>query len=133
VVEDGVDVEVTATLETPGSCAAIWIHWDDAGGGQVLRVCQQGFTLAADTPDDQRSFGTLLLGRPIPLHRAVRVGLVAGGGTAGVLMNGEPVGRIPLPEDGADDGRVVLGVGLPALAGPSPYSVTFADIVVRAL
>jgi hypothetical protein len=38
-----------------------------------------------------------------------------------------------LPEDSADDGQVVLGVGLPSLALPSPYSVTFADIVVRAL
>jgi hypothetical protein len=133
VIKDVVGVEVTTTLETLGSCAAIWIHWDDADGGQVLRVCQQGFTLAADAPDDQRSFGTLALARLIPLHRAVRVGLVVGGGTVGVLMNGDQVGRIRLPEDSADDGQVVLGVGLPSLAVPLPYSVTFADIVVRAL
>jgi hypothetical protein len=132
-IPDGFSVAVTTSLETLGSCASVWIHWDDQAGGQVLRICQEGFALAEDTPADQRLIGTLSLGRPIPLHKAVRVKLVVGSGVVGVFMSGDLVGRIPLPPDSARSGQVVLGISVPSLAVPPPYDVTFADIDLEAV
>jgi hypothetical protein len=132
-IPDGFSVAVTTTLETLGSCASVWIHWDDTDGGQALHVCQEGFVLVADTPADQRVIGTLSLGRPIPLHQPVRVKLTVDGGVVGVFMNGDLAGRIPLPPASPKTGQVVLGIGVQALAVPPPYSVTFADVDIQAV
>jgi hypothetical protein len=132
-IPDGFSAAVTVSLETLGGCASVWIHWDDTAGGQVLRICQEGFALAEDTPDDQRVIGTLSLGRPLPLHKALRVKLVVDGGLVGVFLSGGLVGRIPLPPDSADSGQVVLGISVQSLAVPPPYTVTFADIDIEAL
>jgi len=128
-----ISVAVTTSLETQSTCAAVWVHWTDADGGQVLRICQEGFTLAADTPDDQASSGTLSLARPIPLHKAIRVRLAVAGRGVGVFLNGASIGRLQLPPGSATGGQVVLGASVASLVVAPPYSVTFADIDVRAL
>jgi hypothetical protein len=132
-IDDSFGVGVTTSLETQGSCAAVWFHWADVAGGQVLRICQAGFALALDRPDDQRVLGTLALDRPIPLGRAVRVRFTVAGGALEVFLSGVRIGRLALPPDSPDTGQVRLGISVSAVAAPPPYAVTFADVDISTL
>lgn len=130
-IGDDFGVEVSTVLQSEGSCAAIWFHWDPKGGGQLLRVCQGEISVAADLPDDLRVYGRIPLKRRIGLRQSTRIHLVVRDGEAQVFRGGDFAGAVPLPADGPDEGQVLLG--LDAEAGGEPFVVTFADVDVRSL
>ncbi|MFI5938294.1 serine/threonine protein kinase [Actinoplanes sp. NPDC051494] len=132
-IEDDFGVEVTTTLVTAGSCAAIWFHWSDDRGGQALRVCQDEISLAADMPDDKRVYGSIALKNRIGLRKAVRVHLVVREGEAQIFRGGTFAGAIELPDGGPDEGQVRLGINVETLDTDPPYAVTFADVDIRSL
>jgi serine/threonine protein kinase len=132
-IEDDFGIEVTTALQSAGSCAAIWFHWEPARGGQVLRVCQNEISVAADTPNDRRVYETFTLARRITLRQAVRIHLVIREGEAQVFRGGNFVGRVPLPEDGPDEGRFLLGLSVEAVGQSPPFAATFANVDVRSL
>ncbi|GAB1641233.1 serine/threonine-protein kinase [Krasilnikovia sp. MM14-A1259] len=131
-IDDDLGVEVTVALQNAGGCAAIWFHWADEQGGQVLRVCQRELSVAADTPEDRQVFGTLPLARQIPLGTATRIHLVVRNGRAEVFRSGDFVGAVPLPADGPESGQVLLGISSNPPAGLlRRTTVTFADVQIR--
>lgn len=133
VIEDDFGVEVTTTLQTAGSCAAIWFHWTPGNGGHVLRVCQQSMSIAADMPNNRRVFGTLKLAKPIALQKSARVHLVVRNGRADVYRGGSFVGTVALPDDQPVKGQVRLGISVEALNDSPSYTVTFANVDIRSL
>ena len=133
VIEDDFGVEVTTTLQTAGSCAAIWFHWTPSKGGHVLRVCQQSMSIAADMPNNGRVFGTLKLAKPIALQKSTRVHLVVRNGRADVYRGGSFVGTVALPDDQPETGQVRLGISVEALNASPSYTVTFANVDIRSL
>ncbi|MEU4219659.1 serine/threonine-protein kinase [Actinoplanes sp. NPDC026623] len=131
VIKDDFGVEVTTVLQSAGSCAAVWFHWDPKDGGQVLRVCQGEISVGADLPDDSRVYGRIPLERRITLRGPTRIHLVVRDGEAQVFRGGDFAGAVPLPADGPDEGQVLLG--LDAQADGGPFTVTFADVDIRSL
>ncbi|MGA5299332.1 serine/threonine protein kinase [Nucisporomicrobium flavum] len=132
-IEDDFGVEVTTALQTAGSCAGIWFHWDDERGGQVLRICQDDISIAADTPGDRRIYDRVELADRIPLQKPTRVHLVVREGEAEVFRGGKFAGEIDLPVKGPHEGEVQLGISVDALDTDPPYAVTFADVDIRSL
>ncbi|WP_245665320.1 serine/threonine-protein kinase [Actinoplanes subtropicus] len=132
-IEDDFGVAVTVALQSPGSCAAIWFHWVARRGGQVLRVCQTEFSVAADTPDDHRVYRRVPLARPIGLGRAARIHLVVRDGAAQVFRGGTFAGQVALPVRGPVAGQVLLGLSAETPGTGTPYAVTFAAADIRSL
>jgi len=132
-IEDDFGIEVTTSLQTADSCAAIWFHWTPGEGGHVLRICQDSMTVAADQANDKRVFGTLELARPIALQQATRVHLVLRDGRAEIYRGGGFVGAVDIPASEPDQGQIELGISVGAQADAPPYRVTFADLEVRSL
>jgi hypothetical protein len=130
-IADDFGVEVTTALQSAGSCAAIWFHWDPRRGGQVLRVCQNEMSVAADRPDDRRVYGRIPLEQRIDLRESVRVHLVVREGEAQVFRGGDFAGSVRLPKDGPEQGQVLLGLSVEAVDTDPPYAVTFADVDIR--
>jgi hypothetical protein len=135
-IEDDVGIEVTTALQSAGSCAAIWFHWNPRAGGQVLRVCQNEISVAADMPDNRRVYGRIPLDRQdrrIALRQPARIHLVLRDGQAEVFRGGYFEGAVRLPSDGPDEGQVLLGLSAEAVNADPPYAVTFADVDIRSL
>jgi hypothetical protein len=132
-VEDDFGVEVTTALQTAGSCAGIWFHWDEERGGQVLRICQDDISIAADTPADRRVYDRVQLDDRIPLQKPTRVHLVVREGEAEVFRGGRFAGEIDLPVKGPHEGEIQLGISVDALDTDPPYAVTFTDVDIRSL
>ncbi|MEV4702140.1 serine/threonine-protein kinase [Actinoplanes sp. NPDC049316] len=132
-IEDDFGVEVITALQTAGSCAGIWFHWDDRRGGQVLRICQDDVSIAADTPNDHRVYGRVELTDRIPLQKPTKVHLVVREGEAQVFRGGRFAGTIDLPVKGPHEGQVQLGISVEAVDTDPPYAVTFADVDIRSL
>ncbi|WP_041832563.1 serine/threonine-protein kinase [Actinoplanes sp. N902-109] len=132
VIDDDFGVEVTTALQSAGSCAGIWFHWNDNGGGQVLRVCQDSFSIAADKPDSKVVYGTIPLKSRIALKKSVRVHLVVREKSAQVFRNGAYAGQVKLPA-APTGGQVRLGLSVEAVDQQPPYAVTFANVDVRSL
>ncbi|MEV8510585.1 hypothetical protein AB0368_37945, partial [Actinoplanes sp. NPDC051475] len=132
-IEDDFGVEVTTTLQTAGSCAAIWFHWSDQDGGQVLRICQDEIDLAADTPADRQVFDSVQLDDPIPLQKTTRIHLVVRDGAAQVFRGGTFAGEFALPARVADAGEVRLGLSAEATDTEPPYAVTFSNVDIRSI
>ena len=130
-IADDFGVEVSTALQSAGSCAAIWFHWDARRGGQVLRVCQDEMSIASDTPDDRQVLGRIRLKQRIALREPVRVHLVIREGEAQVFRGGAFAGVMQLPEDGPDKGQVLLGMSVEAVDTDPPYAVTFANVDIR--
>jgi hypothetical protein len=130
-IADDFGVEVTTALQSAGSCAAIWFHWDPRRGGQVLRVCQNEMSVAADRPDDRRVYGRIPLEQRIDLRESVRLHLVVREGEAQVFRGGDFAGSVRLPKDGPEEGQVLLGLSVEAVDTDPPYAVTFANVDIR--
>jgi hypothetical protein len=130
-IEDDFGVEVTTALQSAGSCAAIWFHWDPQRGGQVLRVCQNEMSVAADMPNDRKVYGRISLKQRIALRQSTRIHLVVVEGKAQVFRGGNFAGAIPLPEDGPEEGQALLGLSVEASDADPPYAVTFKNVAIR--
>ena len=130
-IEDDFGVEVTIALQSAGSCAAIWFHWDPQRGGQVLRVCQDEMSVAADMPNDRKVYGRISLKQRIGLRQSIRIHLVVVEGQAQVFRGGDFAGAIPLPEDGPEEGQALLGLSVEAADADPPYAVTFKNVAIR--
>ncbi|MEU7906783.1 protein kinase domain-containing protein [Actinoplanes sp. NPDC049118] len=133
VVSDDTGVEVTTALQSAGSCAAIWFHWDSEAGGQLLRVCQGEISVAADLPEDRRVYGRVALERRIGLRQSVRIHLVVREGKAQVFRDGDFAGAVTLPPDGPNEGQVLLGLSAEDAETNPPYAVTFANVEIQSL
>jgi serine/threonine protein kinase len=127
-IADDFGVRVTAALQSAGSCAAVWFHWDPKLGGQVLRVCQSELVVAADRPNDQKVYGRVRLKERIDLRQSTRIHLVVQEGQAQVFLDGAFAGAARLPENGPDEGQVLLGMSVEAVDTDPPYAVTFANV-----
>jgi len=132
-IEDDFGVEVTTELASAGSCAAIWFHWDPRAGGQVLRVCQDELSVAADMPSDRQVYGRIQLSKRIALRQSARIHLVLRDSRAEVFRGGVFEGAVKLPADGPDAGQFLLGLSVEATDTDPPYAVTFANVDVRSL
>jgi len=133
VIADDFGVEVTTSLRNADSCAAIWFHWTFSRGGHVLRLCSDSLSVAADTVNDQRIFGTVQLAKPIPLQKSTRVHLVVRDSRAEVFRDGKFIGSVDIPPGEPDQGQVLLGISVTGRTGPPPYQVTFANLDIRSL
>jgi len=133
IIQDDFGVEVTTALRNADSCAAIWFHWTFSRGGHVLRLCPDTLSVAADTVNDQRVFGTVKLAKPIPLQRSTRVHLVVRDSRAEVFRDGKFIGAVDIPPGEPDQGQVLLGISVATRTGSPPYQVTFADLEIRSL
>ncbi|PRY18837.1 hypothetical protein CLV70_14319, partial [Pseudosporangium ferrugineum] len=132
-IEDDFGVEVTTALQTAGSCAAVWFHWSEADGGQVLRVCQDEVVVGADMPADRTVYGRVAFKERIALKKSTRVHLVVRDGAAQIFRGGRFAGEVELPSDGPDTGQVRLGLSVEAVDTDPPYAVTFANVDIRSL
>ncbi|MET8153636.1 serine/threonine-protein kinase [Actinoplanes sp. NPDC049668] len=132
-IADDFGVEVTAALQSAGACAAIWFHWDPQAGGQVLRICQDEISVAADLPDDSRVYGRIALDRRIEPRRPVRIHLVVRDGEAQVFRGAQFAGAVPLPAGGPDAGQVLLGLSAEGAGAAPPHVVSFSDVDIRSL
>jgi predicted Ser/Thr protein kinase len=130
-IADDFGVEVSTELQSAGSCAAVWFHWDPRRGGQVLRVCQDEMSVAADGPGEHRVYGRIRLEQRIGLRRTTRIQLVVRDGEAQVFRAGGFVGAVPLPADGPDEGQVQLGLSAETAGTDPPYAVTYANVHIR--
>jgi hypothetical protein len=130
-IADDFGVEVTTALQSAGSCAAIWFHWNPQRGGQVLNVCQNEMTVAADNANDRRVYGRIPLKQRIGLRASTRIHLVVREGEAQVFRGGDFAGSVALPKGGPDEGQVLLGLSVEAVDANPPYAVTFANVDVR--
>jgi predicted Ser/Thr protein kinase len=130
-IVDDVGVDVSTALQSAGSCAAIWFHWDPRRGGQVLRVCQDEMSVAADTPDDREVYGRIPLEDRIGLRQSTRIHLVIRDSQAQVFRDGDFAGAVRLPKGGPDEGQVQLGMSVEAAGTDPPYAVTFAKVKIR--
>ena len=132
-IEDDFDVRVTATLQSPGSCAAIWFHWRNGKGGHVLRACQAAVTVAADKRDNDQVFGRLPLSPATALGHATKIHVVVRNGRVDVYRDGTFIGTVPLPDGEPTGGQVLLGSGVGEQSGRAPYTVTLKDVDIRSL
>ncbi|GAA3345970.1 hypothetical protein GCM10020358_55150 [Amorphoplanes nipponensis] len=132
-IADDFGVAVTVALQSAGSCAAIWFHWDARRGGQVLRVCPGEMSVAADRPDDRRVYGRIPLRERIAPRGSTRIHLVVREGEAQVFRGGDFAGSVRLPRDGPEEGAVLLGLSAEAVDARPPYAVTFANVDIRSL
>jgi len=130
-IVDDFGVEVTTVLQSAGSCAAIWFHWDPKRGGQVLRVCQDEMSVVADARNDREVYGRIRLKKRIELGQATRIHLVVRDGEAQVFRAGDFAGAVRLPEGGPDRGQVQLGMSVDATGTDSSYVVTFSDVKIQ--
>ena len=124
-------VSVDTTLESPGSCAAIWFFWTGGHGGYVLRVCRDVVTLAADRNRDRRVLGELPLSTPIALRQPLHVQVNAHTERAEVFLDHTYLGKIVLPTADPKDGGAVLGLSVDSVNDNPPFAVTYANIDIR--
>jgi hypothetical protein len=110
-------IAVNTTLETAGSCAAIWFRYSVERGGQVLRVCQDRLVVAVDRQDDRRVLDELPLATPIALATTTRVQLVVRRDLARVYRDGALLGIVPLS---APPAASAPAPAAPAPAAPAP-------------
>jgi serine/threonine protein kinase len=128
-------VEVTARLNTPGSCAAIWFRNSGQVGYQA-RVCESDIYIGLHNRDGDgkiKVIKTLSLGdTPIGLAPAsARIGLIAKGDTVEVYRDGILVGTAALAEKRLQEGRVLLGVyNARDMPEVGPYEVAYNDIKI---
>jgi hypothetical protein len=123
---------VTTKIESATACAAIWFHWADQNG-QMLRVCESGISLEVDSPNDHGILGKYRAEPPIELNKPTVLHLVARNGAVQLWRDGGYAGSVPLPETLPGACRILIGVSEKSGDAPPPYSVTFADLEIRAL
>jgi hypothetical protein len=132
-IADNFGVAVTATLQSPSSCAAIWFHWTAGQSGDVLRICPDRTTVSAETADGPQELGTYEPEHPVVLGRPVRIHLVVRDQQAQLWLGGRYAGAHRLPDDGPRSGRVLLGISVRDGDEPPPYAVTFSQVDIRSL
>jgi predicted Ser/Thr protein kinase len=125
-------VDVLTTLESAGSCSAIWLRWNGTGGYQV-RLCADEVQIAVDKTDDKRVLETLPLAAPIRLDRPTAVRVAVRDGVAEVFLDGQSVGSATLTEADLVEGQVLLGISVSTITQRPPYTVSFADVDIRSL
>jgi hypothetical protein len=133
VIDGDFGVEVTTALQSAGSCAAIWFRWNADVGGQQLRICGSGISVAEDTPGSRQVLGTFAQARPIPLRTKTRIHLVVRGQSATLWQDNRLAGSVPLPVDGPREGQALLGINVENGDDDPPYSVSFTDVEIRSL
>jgi eukaryotic-like serine/threonine-protein kinase len=133
VIDGDFGVEVTTTLQTASSCAAIWFRWHPDEGGEQLRICKSGIAVAEDTPGSRQVLGTFSQARSIPLRTRTRIHLVVRGQTATLWQDNRFAGSVPLPATGPRDGQALLGINVENGDEDPPYSVSFTDVEIRSL
>ena len=124
---------VNVQLLTAGSCASVWFRYTDASGGYALRVCQDGYYLAAHAVGDANPVTPLHqfpVDSPISIGVSIRVGVQAVGDTLTFYRDGRQIG---VWQDATFvRGRVVLGIFTETTDEAPPFSVAFANIAVWA-
>ena len=125
-------VDVTTTLETDGSCAAIWLRWTGEAGYQV-RVCADDVHVAIDRPDDKRILQTMPLTEPIVVDQPTAVRVVVWNEAVEVFVDGVSVGSAELTEADLTEGQVLLGMSVDSVTARPPFEVSFANVDIRSL
>ncbi len=124
-------VAVDTTLESPGSCAAIWFFWTGGRGGYVLRTCAAAVTLAEDRDGDRRVLGGLTPTRPIALHRPLHIEILALDTQADVFLDHKHLGAFPLPPADPKEGGDILGLSVESITDRPPFTVSYANVDIR--
>jgi hypothetical protein len=124
-------VQVTATLQSAGSCAGLWFHWSPGNAGQVLEICGDGISLVAQNPAADRVAGTYSQAKPIGLRASTRINLVVRDGSAAVWQDGVYAGTVALPSTDPGAGQVKLGITVADTDAPPVYAVTFTGLEIR--
>jgi hypothetical protein len=128
-------VEVTARLNTTGTCAAIWFRNSGQVGYQA-RVCERDIYIGLHNRDGDgkiKVIKTFSLGdSPIGLAPATaRIGLITKADVVEVYRDGALVGTAPLTEKRLQEGRVLLGVyNARDMPDIGPYEVAYTDIKI---
>ncbi len=125
-------VDVTTTLETDGSCAAIWLRWNGDAGYQV-RLCADAVHVAIDRPEDKRILQSMPLNEPIVVDQPTTLRVVVWNQTVEVLVDGVSVGSTELTEVDLAEGQVLLGMSVDSVTARPPFAVSFANVDIRSL
>jgi predicted Ser/Thr protein kinase len=133
VIKDGFTARITVTLGTRGSCAALYFRWNPGRGGDILRICQGSIAVVAQTADASTVIGTINAVQPIQLNRPANIRMAVDQNVVQVFRGGGLVGEIRLPSGGPTEGKLRLGINAETDSGQSPFTVTLADLEVRAL
>jgi hypothetical protein len=129
---DGHIVAVNATLETTGSCAAVWFLWR-GNSGYLARLCQDQMDVSIDRPDSDQLLQTFPLSDRVALRTAVRMHLVIRDGTVDLYRGDTAVGGVALTQSDLTRGQVRLGISAEALGDRPSYRVSFTNIDIRSL
>ena len=129
VLTGDISIDVTTRLLSKGSCAAIWLHWSDIHGGQVLRICQRALTLSFGAPGEQHVFGSKPLEKMIVLNTPVHLRVVIRGRDMLVYRGGAVSSELLLP-NGRTQGQIRLGVAADGTDATAPYIATFSGLDV---
>ncbi|GLY06830.1 serine/threonine-protein kinase [Actinoplanes sp. NBRC 101535] len=121
-------VAVDVTLTRAGSCALIWLRYDEPNGYR-LELCPGTASFGIDfegtvTTLASEKSDVLVTGERMP------VAVVVEGSTTTVTVDGTPVLTGPMTEPAFAAGRVMLGVASSAKAAAT---VTFADAELRSV
>jgi len=123
---------VDVKLLGKGSCASVWFRFDSAG--YALRVCADGYYLVTHGVGGPTAITPLhtfpFAGNPIALDTATRVGVSAHGTDLTFHRDGRPVGT--WRDATFLQGRVVLGIFQDRPLEQPPFSVSFANVEIRA-
>ncbi len=125
-------VEVTTTLETAGSCSAIWLRWNGTAGYQV-RVCADAVHVAIDRPEDKRILRSMPLSRPIVVDKPTALRVVVLNEAVEVLIDGVSTGFTDLTDVDLDRGQILLGISVDSVTARPPFAVSFANVDIRSL
>jgi predicted Ser/Thr protein kinase len=125
-------VSVTTTLESAGSCSAVWLRWNRDSGYQV-RICADKMQVSIDRPTDKRILNTFTLYDEIALGTPTPIRVVVRDGSADLFANETFVGTTRLSETALKDGQVLLGMSVDTVADKPPFAVSFANVDIRKL
>jgi hypothetical protein len=133
VVTDGFSAQVSATLQSKGSCAALWFHWNPGRGGDILRICPDALSVAVQTADGTTVVGSIRAAQPIRPGWTAHIRIAVENHVVRIFRGGDLAGQVQLPPDSPSTGKIRLGIEVQPQGGRAPFIVAFSNLEVRAL
>ncbi|WP_306210336.1 serine/threonine-protein kinase [Actinoplanes sp. RD1] len=127
-------LQVTGTIQLPGTCLAVWLSWTPAGGHRLL-ACEGSFTLSRERAGHASEVLRVFpLGwDELPAGEPVRLQAVVRGNGITVGHDDIQIGQSPLAGLDVTSGRPAVGL-VTVQGGDTPQgAASFTDLTVEAL